>query len=95
MRPLDLGVDALAAWRLTHLVVADVFPPVAKLREAVLDRYGPESAWSYLATCPYCVGVWAGVAVVVARRRAPRAWSALAEALAVAALVPIIEGKLA
>lgn len=91
---VELAADALAAWRLTHLVTADAFPPIAAAREKVLDRYGPDSSISYFAVCPFCVGVWAAVGVTIARAVAPRAWGKAARMLAVAAAVPIIESRL-
>lgn len=41
---------------------------------------------AYLATCPWCAGVWISAAVVAVRRAAPRAWTPVAAALAVAEL---------
>lgn len=37
---------------------------------------------AYLVTCPWCSSVWVAVAVVVARRVAPRWWRPVAWALA-------------
>lgn len=90
-RPLDLLVDALAAWRITHLVIADAFPPVDRARQKVMTWFGPDSSVTYLVQCPYCVGVYAGAAVAAARMLAPRAWRQAGWALAVAAAVPFIE----
>lgn len=88
----DLTVDGLAAWRLTHLVVKDEFPPVKAARDAVLDHFGPDSSISYLVGCPYCVGVWAGLAVKALRARRRGRW--LLGALAAASFAPLIEGAL-
>jgi hypothetical protein len=87
----DLVVDALACWRLTHLIVADVFPPVQRARDAVLDRFGPDSPVSYLISCPACSGVWVGLGVVAARFSLPRMWRPVSQVLAVAAAAPLIE----
>lgn len=89
----DLATDGLAAWRLTHLVTADVFPPVEHAREQIMGRFGPDSPVSYLVTCPYCVGVWAGLAIAVARKVAPRQWRWLSQALAFATVAALIEEK--
>lgn len=44
----------LAAYRLTRLVVADVFP-FEPLRERTVG-----TKLGYLLTCPFCVSVWVG-----------------------------------
>ena len=77
-----LVVDALAAYRLTRLVTEDRI--TAPLRDRV-----PAGWASELVGCSWCVGVWAAAGVVAARRLAPRAWTPVAEVLAVAAVVGI------
>lgn len=91
---LDLATDALATWRLTHLIVEDVFPPVAKAREAVIDRYGPDSSLSYLVSCVFCTGVWVAGGVAAARLLAPRRWGPASRMLAIAAAAPLVEAAL-
>lgn len=80
----DLLVDVLAVARLTRLVTDDTLPPLeAGRRRAyahVQQRHG--AGWAEGITCPWCVSIHIGVAVVIARRVAPRAWSPLARALA-------------
>ena len=88
---LDLVTDCVAAWRLTHLIVEDHFPPVERARDKLLRRLGPEHPGSYLVTCTFCMGVWVGAAVTVARLVAPRAWRPVAWALTAAAAAPIGE----
>lgn len=88
---VELVEDALAAWRITHLIVADALPPVAKLRDRILDTLGPDHPVSYLITCPACTGVWVGAAVAVARFAMPRAWRPVARGLAAAAAAPLLE----
>lgn len=80
----DALADAAAAFRLTRLLVADEFPPIAAVREWVIERSdgGP---LSYLVTCPYCMGVWVGLGIAAARKFAPGPWGWLARALALAA----------
>lgn len=100
---MDLLVDALAAYRLTRLVVVDTFPPVQAAREAIKERF-PARQWPNghggyhveehpaveLIQCPYCAGFWVAAAVVAARLLVPAAWAPLARALAMAA----VAGKL-
>ena len=54
---LSLLVDVAATWRLTRLVAEDEI--TRPLREAAT----PGSRVEYLLGCPYCVSVWAGMAV--------------------------------
>lgn len=61
MKILDLAIDVAATTRLTRLVVDDgIARPV---REKVESVTGTDSSWTYLVNCPYCVSVWAGLAV--------------------------------
>lgn len=83
---MNLAVDGLAAFRLTRLITED------KVTEPARDRivlHAPPMV-GYLVECPWCVGLWAGIAVTAARRLAPRAWAPVASALAVGAIVGII-----
>ena len=57
----------VATYRLTRLLVVDAFRPLAALRDRIERRYGTESSVTYLANCPWCVGLWmaAGTVAVV------------------------------
>jgi hypothetical protein len=83
-RALDLAVDAAATYRLTRLATRDTFPPAVAVRERLEEL---PAGWSDIAHCPWCVSVWAGVAVSAARTVAPRAWRPVATALALSAVV--------
>lgn len=61
---LTVALVLLATWRLTRLLVADAFPPVAKPRQWVVGRFGDGSSVAYLVECPWCMSVWVGAAVV-------------------------------
>lgn len=56
-------IYALAAYRVTRLITHDSLPPMARLRDYVLDRWG-HSPWSELIVCPWCMGFWVSVATV-------------------------------
>lgn len=93
-RAYEFGVITLAAYRLQRLVTTDDWPPSERFREIVAERFGPESAWYDLVTCPWCIGSWItfvtyAVARVLGRRRSPYPPASL-EALAAAALVGLI-----
>ncbi len=77
--------DALAVFRLTKLVVDDEI--FAAVRDKLLERFPPESTkLGYLITCPWCVSIYLGGAVVAARVLVPRQWDLLAHALSYSAL---------
>lgn len=119
MRHLELAVDALATFRLTRLVVADVLTAEARdaivegayasagRRERAVAEWLPEGEavgrWAEavandpdppklatLVTCPWCTGMYLAAGVALARRVAPRPWSALAKVLALSAAAGII-----
>lgn len=94
MNALELLVDMLAAWRLTHLVTDDVFPPIEDARTAIKQHYGLDHPVSYLLSCVFCSGVWVAAGVSVARRVAPGPWRAVARLLALAAAAPLVEAAL-
>jgi hypothetical protein len=46
--------------RVTRLLTADAFPPIARARSWVAAR----GDWQeYLVSCPWCIGVWISAAV--------------------------------
>jgi hypothetical protein len=91
--PLGLIVDALAVFRLTKLVNDDEI--TADLRDKILERFHPEDTKiGYLITCPWCVSIWAGGAVALARELAPRSWNVAASALAFSALTGLAAEKI-
>ena len=46
-----------------------------------------------LLDCPWCLAIWTGLGVVVARRAAPRAWQPVARVLAVAMIAGAIADR--
>jgi len=82
---LFLVVDALAAFRIVRFVQKDSFPPIAWLRRWG-DRRAPDVVHELVWACPWCLGFWVAVGVVVARFNAEW-WGGVGAALAVAALV--------
>lgn len=86
----DLAVDALASYRLTKLIRHDKI--TQPLRDFVNERHGsPEhSKLAYLVDCPWCLSLYFGVTLALARRRAPRASGVLARGLAISALTGLL-----
>jgi hypothetical protein len=87
---LDLLIDGFACHRITRLIVEDtVFDrPRHRVKQALHEAGWP--AGIDLLGCPWCVGVWVGFGVAVARWRFPRAWPAVARALAIADVAGVI-----
>lgn len=77
-------VDMLACFRLVRLVVDDkVTDP---WRQRIWDRHPVDHGIGFLISCPFCTAPYVATAIVVARRLAPRAWSSVAEILALSAV---------
>jgi hypothetical protein len=87
-------LEALAVYRATRLLQQDEVPPVARLRERLMQRYGT-SPWSALLDCPWCLSVWLGGASVALRHLAPRFWRIGASVLASSAVAGVISEWLA
>lgn len=111
---IPLLLDALSAYRLTRLVIADTIldrprdalvkwsyrrqgvagaasdEPETWAEYAMEDPHAPKLAT--LVTCRFCAGFWCSVLVVIARRRFPRQWAPIAEALALSAGAALIAG---
>jgi hypothetical protein len=82
LRPLDLVIGILATFRLSRFLTSDGFPLVRVARETVVARTGKDSAWTELATCPWCQSLWAGPLVTLALQRWPRSrWLLLGPAI--------------
>lgn len=99
---LDRPRDALVKWAYFHsgsthtaretaeAIGADVDKPGGWAKVAQEDECAPKL--STLLTCRFCAGFWCSVVVVIARRRFPRQWAPIAEALALSAGAALIAG---
>jgi hypothetical protein len=85
----ELALDALSVYRLTVLLQKDVLPPLPRLRQAVMDRWGAKPV-SELVDCPWCLSVWLGLVAAVARRATPRLWALAAAVLASSAATGLL-----
>ncbi len=86
-------IYALSAHRLTRLITRDSLPPVARLRDYVLNRWG-DSDWSELVVCPWCMGFWiaAGTTALVSTPVAV-AYQWIAVPLAMSTVIGMIAGR--
>lgn len=105
MNGLRLAVQAAAAYRLTRLVQEDELPPLPWLRRKMNDVVTRDLHDSsvgatvrdeliYMVNCPWCLGFWVAVAVLLADHLTPRLWRPLATALALSAAVGLARTKL-
>lgn len=107
MDGIKLAVQAAAAYRITRLLQEDELPPLPQLRErlnaATVKRVehaeltlgdAVKAELTYMFNCPWCLGFWVSVAVLLADALAPRLWRPLATALALSAAVGHARTKL-
>lgn len=92
---LDGPRDALVRWSYERQGRGDDGPsmpsvPGAWSGWAMDDDRAPKLAT--LATCRWCSGAYVSAAVVIARRRFPRQWAPIAEALALSAGAALLAG---
>lgn len=87
---LDGPRDALVAWAYGAQGAMKVMPPEGWAEFAQNDPDAPKLAT--LITCRWCSGAYVSAAVVIARRRWPRQWAPIAEALALSAGAALIAG---
>lgn len=97
-------VQVLAAYRLTRLLQVDDLPPLPDLREklgiAQAEAEGSTlrgrllKEFAYGFNCPWCLGFWVSVGVLVANAAFPALWRPLASALALSAVVGHLRTKL-
>jgi hypothetical protein len=82
---LTLIVLVLAAYRLTRLIVADVFPFEPLRDRTVGTKFG------YLLTCPFCSSVWVGFGLAVGQAiiGGTVGWQVFIGALALSAIVSL------
>lgn len=104
MNGIRLAVQAAAAYRITRLLQEDQLPPLPALRRRMMwfATHGDQESTKgrvqqeliYMVNCPWCLGFWVSVAVLVADSIAPRLWRPLATALALSAVVGLARTKL-
>lgn len=64
---------ALAAHRLTRLIVEDDLPPVQAARGRLIGWAGKDSVLAEGLRCSWCAGYWVALATAAAALRWPRA----------------------
>lgn len=87
-RPVELVIDALATYRITHLVTDDTVP-FGRVRDFVTDRW-PGSLAAEWVECPWCASVTVAAAVTLARHLIPKWWTHPATVLALSAVTGLL-----
>ena len=98
MTALQLGVLALAVWRLSHMVAREAGPAwvLQRLRawagatETVGAGCYAESFWGSLLCCPLCLSVWFAALLYGLVELAPWAWPGVA-VLAISGAASLLE----
>lgn len=92
-----LVINALAAYRLTRLLTRDSLPPLPAMRQTLTDRLNrgrtSEHPVAYLVGCPWCLGFWVSVAVVLLESAVPAVWIWVATPMAFSAVVGHLAGR--
>jgi hypothetical protein len=83
-----LVVDALAVYRITHLITDDSIP-FGRTRDFITNRW-PGSLVAEWVECPWCAGVAVAVGVTMARTLIPKWWTHPATALALSAATGLL-----
>lgn len=68
----SLIVATLAVARLTRLLVSDKL--TVKVRQWVVQKWGPDSKASVLIHCPWCISVWVALPVMPVAALFPNKW---------------------
>lgn len=86
--PLAVALVALAAFRVTRLLQLDTI--LDGPRQRFLDRHAGDRLGE-LTNCPWCLGFWVSVAIVLAATVLPRRlWEPAVVALASSAVVALL-----
>lgn len=58
-------ITVMAAVYITYVIVESHLPPVALVRDAILDRVADGGSVMYLLTCWWCTGFWVSLLTVL------------------------------
>lgn len=84
-------LDAIAVFRIVWFLQRDSL--IDRQRETIINRYGGGYLrLGELLQCPWCLSIWVGAGVVIARAAAPRVWGMIARGLAFSAGAGVITG---
>lgn len=67
--PITIILDILAVIRLTRLINEDVI--TEPLRNLVWSKFPPNTKLGYILTCPWCMSIWAALAITILRHTCP------------------------
>jgi hypothetical protein len=91
VRPLTLLADTLAVYRLTKLVMEDKI--TEDLRDYIYEKFPRGHKMSYLIGCPWCVSIWAALAIFTLRKISPETADFLSGVLATSAVTGVAYSK--
>lgn len=88
---VSLVTDVLATYRLTRLVMEDKL--TEDLRSLIYGKFPFDSKMTYLMGCPWCLSIWAGLAIFALRRISPETADIVSGLLAASAVTGVIYDK--
>lgn len=91
MSAVTVLMDIVASYRLTRLVMEDRL--TEDLRNLIYSNFPRDSMLSYLIGCPWCVSVWAGLAIFALRQISPETANIVSGALAASAVTGVVYTK--
>lgn len=80
MNPTTLIADVIAIRRLTRLIQEDRI--TEELRDLYWDKFPIDTKMGFLLSCPWCVSIWAGLAIFGLRKLSPETANILSGLLA-------------
>jgi hypothetical protein len=89
---LSIILTITATYRLTKLINDDYI--FNDLRQKVWAKYPRDTKIGYLFTCPWCMSIWAGGALLLTRKFAPEFYNELALLLTASAVTGILNERL-
>lgn len=91
MSAVAVLTDIVATYRLTKLVMDDKI--TEDFRAFIYSKFPRDSKTAYLIGCPWCVSIWAGLAIFGLRRFSPETANLVSGLLAASAVTGVVYTK--
>lgn len=92
MSTVTLVTDIIAVRRLTRLIQDDRI--TESLRDKIFDKFPPQTTLiGFLLTCPWCVSIWAALAIFGLRKFSPETATYISNVLAASEITGQLVGE--
>lgn len=91
MNAVAVLTDIAATYRLTKLIMDDKI--TEDFRALIYSKFPRDSNIAYLLACPWCVSIWAGIAIFGLRRVSPETANLVSGLLAASAVTGVVYTK--